>query len=63
MYVCVCKAVTDQQIKTAIENGHCSRRQLKQCLDVGSVCGKCGPHVKDLLDENLVEQPIMWATA
>jgi len=63
MYICVCKAVTDKQIKTAIESGHCSRRQLSKCLGVGSVCGKCSHHVSQLLNENLSNQPTQWATA
>jgi len=49
MYVCVCKAVTDQQIRTAIEQGLCSRKQLFQCFGVGADCGKCNPHVKEML--------------
>lgn len=49
MYVCVCKAVTDTQIKRAINEGVCSRRELFKCLGVGGDCGKCNPHVKKLL--------------
>lgn len=52
MYVCVCKAVTDTQIKKAIADGACSRRQLFECFGVGGECGKCNRHVKELLDEN-----------
>ncbi|MBU2568991.1 MAG: (2Fe-2S)-binding protein [Gammaproteobacteria bacterium] len=59
MYVCVCKAVTDKQIKSAIENGHCSRKHLNQCLGVGSVCGKCSRHVKQILDESHAEHQLM----
>lgn len=59
MYICVCKAVTDKQIKSAIENGHCSRKHLNQCLGVGSVCGKCSRHVKQILDESHAEQQLM----
>ncbi|GAB4276979.1 MAG: bacterioferritin-associated ferredoxin [Methylomicrobium sp.] len=59
MYVCVCKAITDKQIKSAIEAGHCSRRQLNQCMGVGSVCGKCSRHVKEILDETLAEQRLL----
>jgi NAD(P)H-nitrite reductase large subunit len=35
MYICVCKAITESQIETAVKQG---------CLDelgIGSVCGKC----------------------
>lgn len=63
MYVCVCKAVTDKQIKSAINNGYCSRKDLNQCLGVGTVCGKCSSQVKQLLDEHRAQTPIMWATA
>ncbi|MGR8930516.1 MAG: (2Fe-2S)-binding protein [Gammaproteobacteria bacterium] len=51
MYVCVCKAVTDQQVVHAIEQGACTRRQLMQCTGAGGVCGKCSPSLKSLLDE------------
>ncbi len=59
MYVCVCKAVTDRDIKTAINNGICTRRQLFECFGVGSDCGKCNKHVKELLDQNRAAHPIM----
>ncbi|CAA9892529.1 Bacterioferritin-associated ferredoxin [Candidatus Methylobacter favarea] len=51
MYVCVCKAVTDTQIKNAIDKGACTRRQLFQCLGVGGDCGKCNKYVKELLND------------
>lgn len=59
MYVCVCKAVTDTQIKTAIDSGVCTRKQLFQCFGVGSDCGKCNKHVKELLDGNRAQRSIM----
>jgi bacterioferritin-associated ferredoxin len=60
MYVCVCKAVTDTQIKSAINEGVNSRRELFKCLGVGGDCGKCNPHVKELLDchnHSLMQNP------
>jgi len=59
MYVCVCKAVTDTQIKNAIDKGVCTRRQLFQCFGVGSDCGKCNKHVKELLDGSRPRHSIM----
>lgn len=59
MYVCVCKAVTDTQIKNAIDKGACTHRQLFQCFGVGSDCGKCNRHVKELLDDSRQQRPIM----
>ncbi len=51
MYVCVCKAVTDSQIKRAIDEGANSRRCLYKSLGVGGDCGKCNLQVKEILVE------------
>jgi bacterioferritin-associated ferredoxin len=61
MYVCVCKGVTDTQIKQAINNGLCTRRQLFNSFGVGGDCGKCKKYVKELLDRN--QQSIMQAAS
>jgi bacterioferritin-associated ferredoxin len=63
MYVCVCKAVTDTQIKKAIDSGLSTRRQLFDCLGVGGDCGKCNRQVKELLDANKQNQFIMQAVS
>ncbi|MFM8331660.1 MAG: (2Fe-2S)-binding protein [Candidatus Methylumidiphilus sp.] len=49
MYICICKAVTDGQIREAIRQGACTRRELVQCLSVGRDCGKCNADVRELL--------------
>jgi bacterioferritin-associated ferredoxin len=59
MYVCVCKAVTDSQIITAIDSGLCTRKQLFQCFGVGGDCGKCNKDIKELIDDNFSKQFIM----
>jgi bacterioferritin-associated ferredoxin len=61
MYICVCKAVTDRQIKQAIDNGACTRRQLQQCTGAGGVCGKCTHHLRQMLDENRQSHLIIQA--
>ncbi len=58
MYVCVCKAVTDKTIKQKVAEGLCSMRELKQCLGVGSQCGKCTSSAQDLLNRTLSVQMI-----
>lgn len=63
MYVCVCKAVTDKQINSAIQAGACSRRKLFECFGVGGDCGKCNKHVKELLLQSTVKPPIMHSAA
>lgn len=49
MYICVCKAVTDSQLETAINKGMCTRKQLYQCFGVGGDCGKCNKDIHKML--------------
>lgn len=51
MYVCICNAVTDKQIRQAVEDGAGSMRELRKQLGVCSDCGKCGPSAKEILQE------------
>jgi len=53
MYVCICHAVTDRQIRKAVDEGARTMRDLRQQLGVCSSCGKCGPCAKELLAERL----------
>ncbi|MDP3008817.1 MAG: (2Fe-2S)-binding protein [Methylococcales bacterium] len=58
MYICVCKAVTDGQIRTAIDNGVCTRRQLVHCFGVGKDCCKCNKEVSELLKQRSEQNAI-----
>jgi bacterioferritin-associated ferredoxin len=51
MYVCVCRAVSDSKIRQAVEQGACTMRALKDQLGVGSVCGRCVPEARQLINE------------
>lgn len=55
MYVCVCKAVTDGQVREAVSQGCCSLRELRIELGVGAQCGRCLPLAREVLDEALQE--------
>jgi len=58
MYVCVCKAVSDRQIRQAIRDGAGQFRTLQRELGVCTGCGKCAPQVHSLLREvNGVSEP------
>ena len=56
MYVCICKAVTDKQIKQAVADGANSLRAVRQQTGAMSQCGKCACLAKQVLDESLEEQ-------
>lgn len=57
MYVCVCHAVTDSQIRQAVTQGACSMRLLRQELNVASSCGKCACMTQELLKQSLQQLP------
>ncbi len=49
MYVCICNAVTDQEIRDAIDAGARRMRDLRETLGVAGCCGKCAPEARQLL--------------
>lgn len=51
MYVCICHAVTDREIRACIAEGAGSMRALRAELKVGTQCGKCACDVRALLKE------------
>lgn len=53
MYVCICRAVTDRQIRQAVELGASSLTDLKEALGVATGCGKCAPQAREILREAL----------
>lgn len=59
MYVCLCKGITDRQIKAAIDNGASSIGKLRKALGVASQCGKCSSMTREILDEALNEAPMI----
>lgn len=55
MYVCVCRAVTDGQIREAVQEGCCSMRELRNELGVATQCGRCATTARDVLNDALQE--------
>jgi bacterioferritin-associated ferredoxin len=51
MYVCICRAVTDKAIKREIAAGACNVRALKDRLGLGSVCGRCVPDARSMIEQ------------
>ena len=50
MYVCICKAVTDRQIRRAAATGVDNLYELRERLGVGAGCGTCASDAQDILD-------------
>jgi bacterioferritin-associated ferredoxin len=53
MYVCICKGITDTQIRAAVEDGASSMRDVRNTLGVASQCGKCGILTREIVRESL----------
>lgn len=53
MYVCICKNVTEKDIKRAVRDGACSFDCLQERLEVSTCCGQCEPVVADCLEQSL----------
>lgn len=51
MYVCLCKAVTDRQIREAVAQGATRMRDLRVALGVASCCGRCAGCAREILRE------------
>ena len=51
MYVCVCKGITEKQIKAAAANGTRTLRGLRMQLGVASQCGRCADCACQVLNE------------
>ncbi|MGB6452264.1 MAG: (2Fe-2S)-binding protein [Steroidobacteraceae bacterium] len=54
MYVCICHAVTDRDIREAVDQGARSLCDVQSCLPVGGCCGRCRDAAKDVVDEYLL---------
>ncbi len=55
MYVCLCKGITDTQIRAAVEDGAISIKEVNRTLGVASQCGKCGILARDIVRESLAD--------
>ena len=51
MYVCVCQAVTDRQIRQAAEGGARTLKDLRRELGVTRDCGRCASCARECLHE------------
>lgn len=56
MYVCVCNAVTDSDIRTAIDRGVRNMQQLGQATGCGRECGCCQEMAVDIIEQALTEK-------
>ncbi|HTH39329.1 MAG TPA: (2Fe-2S)-binding protein [Rhodocyclaceae bacterium] len=51
MYVCVCKALTEKDVHSAVAEGCSSVKELKRRLGLGSECGRCAACAKGMIQQ------------
>ena len=51
MYVCICKSVTDKQIRRAAAGGVDNLYELREALGVAAGCGSCASMAQSILDD------------
>ncbi len=52
MYVCLCRAVTDHEIREAVEDGAVHVAQLAERCGLGTGCGRCQEMAQQLMDQH-----------
>lgn len=56
MYVCVCKAVTENDIRKAVKDGANCMRHLENRFGVGSECGACHSEASACLERSIEKE-------
>ena len=67
MYVCICNAITDKQIRKAVEAGVKDLWDLQRQLGVASGCGSCKEVASEILRESRAQasvfEPVVYQPA
>ncbi|MGB5211178.1 MAG: (2Fe-2S)-binding protein [Gammaproteobacteria bacterium] len=53
MYVCLCHAITEREIRDAADEGLSSVQELGHCLGVATGCGQCASTAGEILSDQL----------
>ena len=51
MYVCICRRITDSQIRKRCAEGVSTFSELRAELGLASDCGRCGRYAREIIAE------------
>lgn len=57
MWICLCKGVSDRQIRQAIRAGARTVEEIGRATAAGTDCGKCLVAIRELLGEAGIDAP------
>ena len=57
MYVCVCHAVTENDVRDHVGSGACSAKAVRAACGMRPGCGACVQRIRALLAEGAAEPP------
>lgn len=58
MFACICNAVTDDQVASAIDLGAETVESVGEATRAGTTCGTCHDHLEDLIMERCRACPL-----
>ncbi|HEY8385551.1 MAG TPA: (2Fe-2S)-binding protein [Porticoccaceae bacterium] len=53
MYVCLCRGVTQKQIRREVLAGAVTFDEIQERLEVGTCCGTCSDNAREVIAETL----------
>jgi len=57
VFICICHAVTDGQVITAIDQGAMTPDSVGAATGAGTGCGSCRERIQDLIEQRCRECP------
>ena len=62
MIICLCRGVSDSEIKSTIREGACTLKEVEDMCDAGSSCGSCHAQILSLIrEENALDKKVTCA--
>ena len=62
MIVCLCRAVSDRDIRSLVDGGAGSMAEVRAITGVGECCGKCARHARLVIAERLASIVVQEAS-
>jgi bacterioferritin-associated ferredoxin len=53
MYICVCNAISDRQIRETVDQGAGSLLEVQMRLPVAACCGRCEDSAREVIESHI----------